>query len=150
MRHRTPPTIELLAALRDVGADWFDELPDGLDTDLGTHPSAAPKPSTSRSPGSCSPIPTPSSSTRPPPYSIPSAARHTERALAATVQGRTVIAVAHRLHTARDADRIAVMEAGRVTELGRHHELIATKGAYAALWRAWNGATTQDQASDQR
>ena len=66
----------------------------------------------------------------------PSAARHTERALAATVQGRTVIAVAHRLHTARDADRIAVMEAGRITELGDHHELSTADGAYAALWRS--------------
>ena len=69
----------------------------------------------------------------------PTAARHTERALAATVRGRTVIAVAHRLHTARDADRIAVMEAGRITELGSHHELTAAAGAYAALWHTWKG-----------
>ncbi len=42
------------------------------------------------------------------------------------------------------------MEDGRITELGRHNELIATKTTYAVLWQAWNGATTQDQASDQR
>jgi ABC-type multidrug transport system ATPase subunit len=79
----------------------------------------------------------------------PSAARRTEQAIAATIRGRTIIAVAHRLQTARDADRIAVMEDGRITELGRHNELIATKTSYAALWRAWNGATTQNQANDQ-
>jgi ATP-binding cassette, subfamily C, bacterial len=69
----------------------------------------------------------------------PTSARHTERALAAAADGRTVVAVAHRLHTARDADRIAVMEDGRVTELGSHDELLATKASYAALWRAWAG-----------
>ena len=74
----------------------------------------------------------------------PTTARHTERALAATVQGRTVVAVAHRLHTARDADRIAVMEAGRITELGDHHELSTADGAYAALWRSWRGDGTDD------
>ncbi|MDN5762860.1 MAG: hypothetical protein L0H41_11145 [Microlunatus sp.] len=69
---------------------------------------------------------------------------HSERALAATLQGRTVISVAHRLHTARDADLIAVMDAGRITELGTHHQLTATDGAYAALWQAWTGHTTDE------
>lgn len=44
----------------------------------------------------------------------PRTARHTERALAAVMRGRTVIAIAHRLHTAHDADRVAVMENGRL------------------------------------
>lgn len=67
----------------------------------------------------------------------PSSARHLERSLAAVVEGRTVVAIAHRLHTAHDADRVAVVEDGRVTELGTHDELLDRGGAYAALWRAW-------------
>ncbi|WP_436497909.1 ABC transporter ATP-binding protein [Actinokineospora sp. HUAS TT18] len=67
----------------------------------------------------------------------PTTARHTERSLGAVLAGRTVIAIAHRLHTAHDADRVAVVEAGRVTELGPHDELVAAGGSYAALWRSW-------------
>jgi ABC-type multidrug transport system fused ATPase/permease subunit len=67
----------------------------------------------------------------------PRAARHLERSLAAVVSGRTVVAIAHRLHTAHDADRVAVVEGGRVRELGSHDELIAADGSYAALWRSW-------------
>ncbi|MGL4175810.1 MAG: ABC transporter ATP-binding protein, partial [Dermatophilaceae bacterium] len=55
----------------------------------------------------------------------PRAARHLERSLAAVVTGRTVVAIAHRLHTAHDADRVAVVEDGRVTELGSHSDLLA-------------------------
>ncbi len=79
----------------------------------------------------------------------PTSARRTEQALAATIHGRTIIAVAHRLQTARDADRIAVMEDGRITELGSHHELIDNGTSYAALWLAWSGPAAQDQPNDQ-
>ena len=55
----------------------------------------------------------------------PGAARHLQRSLAAVVTGRTVIAIAHRLHTASDADRVAVVADGRVSELSSHEELLA-------------------------
>lgn len=67
----------------------------------------------------------------------PRAARHLERSLAAVVEGRTVVAIAHRLHTAHDADRVAVVEEGVVSELGSHDELLERDGSYAALWRSW-------------
>jgi ABC-type multidrug transport system fused ATPase/permease subunit len=67
----------------------------------------------------------------------PRSARHLERSLAAVVEGRTVVAIAHRLHTAHDADRVAVVEDGRISELGSHDELLAVGGSYAALWSAW-------------
>ena len=67
----------------------------------------------------------------------PRAARHLERSLASVLTGRTVVAIAHRLHTAHDADRVAVVEDGLLQELGTHDELIASNGAYAALWESW-------------
>jgi ABC-type multidrug transport system fused ATPase/permease subunit len=70
----------------------------------------------------------------------PATARHTEQALAAVLAGRTVVAIAHRLQTAHDADRVAVMDAGVVTELGTHEQLVAAGGTYAALWHSWHAA----------
>ena len=68
----------------------------------------------------------------------PRTARSIEGSVHALLAGRTVIAIAHRLHTAHDADRVAVVEDGLVTELGSHQELVAEGGAYAALWESWS------------
>ncbi len=69
----------------------------------------------------------------------PRAARHLERSLSAVLHGRTVVAVAHRLHTSHDADRVAVVDAGLISEIGTHDELVARSGEYAALWHSWHG-----------
>ncbi|NUR94557.1 MAG: ABC transporter ATP-binding protein [Kribbellaceae bacterium] len=68
----------------------------------------------------------------------PRTARRTEQSLAGVLRGRTVIAIAHRLQTAHDADRIAVMEAGKLVELGTHDELVRANQVYGRLWRAWH------------
>ena len=60
-----------------------------------------------------------------------------ERALAAVVAGRTVITIAHRLSTAERADRVVVMDAGRVVEVASHDELVAQGERYARLWASW-------------
>ena len=68
----------------------------------------------------------------------PNAARTLESSLERVLEGRTVVAIAHRLHTAQDADRIAVVQAGRIVELGSHDELVASGGEYSALWTSWH------------
>jgi ATP-binding cassette, subfamily B, bacterial len=59
-----------------------------------------------------------------------------QRALAGLGRGRTVVTIAHRLSTVRDADTIVVLEAGRVRETGSHAQLVAAGGAYAGLLAA--------------
>jgi ABC-type multidrug transport system fused ATPase/permease subunit len=65
------------------------------------------------------------------------AAKHLEASLGSVLRGRTVIAIAHRLQTAHDADLIAVIDDGQIKEWGSHEELLKAKGPYAELWRSW-------------
>ena len=60
-----------------------------------------------------------------------------ERALDVLLEGRTAIIIAHRLSTAIRADRLAVVENGRITELGSHDELVALGGHYAQMYETW-------------
>ncbi|MFE8914208.1 ABC transporter ATP-binding protein [Streptomyces globisporus] len=69
-------------------------------------------------------------------------ARVLERSAEAALAGRTALIVAHRLTQAVAADRVVVLEAGRVVESGPHDELRDADGPYAALWRAWSGSRT--------
>lgn len=62
-----------------------------------------------------------------------------QRSLERITRERTTIAIAHRLSTVRNADRIYVLEAGRIAESGTHDELLAAEGAYAMLWRVQTG-----------
>ncbi|ANJ27122.1 hypothetical protein [Agromyces aureus] len=59
-------------------------------------------------------------------------------------EGRTTLIVAHRLSQAASADRIVVMDRGRICEQGTHAGLVAAGRSYARLWAAWIGARTSD------
>jgi len=63
-----------------------------------------------------------------------------QRSLERISKGRTTIAIAHRLSTVRNADRIYVLEGGRVAEAGTHAELLAIDGVYAGLWKVQTGS----------
>jgi ABC-type multidrug transport system fused ATPase/permease subunit len=136
---------QVRAALLAVDAwGWAEELPDGLDTELGSgnlslSPAQAQQLALARLV-----IADPHTLVLDEATSLidPQAARNLERSLAAVLEGRTVVAIAHRLFSAHDADRVAVVEDGRIAELGSHDELVAAGGVYAALWRSWHGDRT--------
>jgi len=70
-----------------------------------------------------------------------------QRSLDLITAERTTLVIAHRLSTVRHADRIVVMEQGRIVESGRHEQLIAADGAYANLWRVQAGLRSGERLS---
>ena len=133
---------DIWAALAAVDADeWVRALPDGLDEVVGSGGRALTAAQAQQVALARLVLADPHTLVLDEATSLidPRAARHLERSLAAVLEGRTVIAIAHRLFSAHDADRVAVVEDGRLTELGSHDELVDAGGSYAALWRSWNG-----------
>ena len=120
---------------------WVDDLPDGLDTVVGSGGRAVTAAQAQQIALARLVLADPHTLVLDEATSLidPRAARHLERSLAAVLEGRTVIAIAHRLFSAHDADRVAVVEDGRISELGSHDELVEAGGSYAALWDSWHG-----------
>ncbi|MFI7611695.1 ABC transporter ATP-binding protein [Nonomuraea terrae] len=135
---------EVRSALAVVGAlEWATALPDGLDTVVGegghelttaqaqqlalarlvlVNPPIAVLDEATAEAGSLG-------------------ARTLEEAAAAATRGRTTLIVAHRLTQAATADRVVVLEHGRIVEEGTHQDLLAAGGRYVELWRAWEAHT---------
>lgn len=132
--------IEVEDALRAVGADFAFSLPDGLDTEIGdsghrlspmedqllalarvqlADPDLVVLDEATAEAGS-------------------SGARALEAAAAKVLDGRAGLVIAHRLNQAQHADRVVVMEHGRIAEQGTHDELVSAGARYAELWEAWN------------
>lgn len=131
----------LLESLAAVDAlEWVEALPDGLDTRVGSGGLALGPAQAQQLALARLVLADPHTLVLDEATSLidPRSARHLERSLAAVLHGRTVIAIAHRLFTAHDADRVAVVEDGVISEIGSHDDLIAADGSYAALWHSWH------------
>ncbi|NYI04366.1 ABC transporter ATP-binding protein [Allostreptomyces psammosilenae] len=131
---------DLRTALDRVGAlDWARALPDGLDTVVGEGAhrltvTQAQQLALARLVLADPPVAILDEATA---EAGSAGARVLETAAARALEGRTGLVVAHRLTQAATADRVVVMEAGRIVESGSHAELVAAGGRYAALWEAW-------------
>jgi len=140
----TPEEIENCLASVDA-LEWAKALPQGLETELGTTgfsltPAQAQQLALARLV-----LANPHTLVLDEATALldPRAARHLERSMSAVMSGRTVIAIAHRLHTAHDADRVCVVVDGKIAELGTHDELVALNGQYASLWRSWRNESQE-------
>lgn len=131
----------ITAALRTVGAEWAFDLPDGLETEVGDG-------GTRLSPVEEQSLALARLVLADPDFAIldeataeaGSAGAHVlERSARAALRGRGALVVAHRLSQAESADRVVVMEHGRIVEEGTHADLVALGGRYARLWEAWSG-----------
>ena len=131
---------EVWNALAAVDAEaWAKELPEGLETIVGSGgyrllPAQAQQLALSRLVLADPPTLILDEATS---LLDQQAAKHLEASLGAVLRGRTVIAIAHRLQTAHDADLIDVIDDGQIKEWGSHEELLKAKGPYAELWRSW-------------
>jgi ATP-binding cassette, subfamily B, bacterial len=133
---------EVFAALDAVGAlDRFAGLPEGLDTEVqerGSRLSAGEKQLVSLARAALADpavlvLDEATSSLDPGTEAL------VEAAMVALTEGRTVVLIAHRLSTAERADRVAVVDGGRLVEVGSHPDLVAQGGRYADLYRSWSG-----------
>ncbi|MBY3989579.1 ABC transporter ATP-binding protein [Rhodococcus fascians] len=132
---------DMEAALRTVLAgDWFDLLPDGLDTRIGDagHP---------LTPMQAQQLALARVVLADPPVAIldeatadagSAGASLLERSADAALEGRSALIVAHRLGQARRADRILLMDNGKIVEEGSHEALMESGGEYGQLWEAWS------------
>ncbi|HYH48520.1 MAG TPA: ABC transporter ATP-binding protein [Acidimicrobiia bacterium] len=131
---------DLMAALDLVGArGWVKDLDDGLDTvveegGLRLTPTQAQQLALARLALANPPVAVLDEATA---EAGSAGARLLERAVDRVASGRTTIVVAHRLTQAVAADRVVVLDRGRVVETGTHKQLVAAGGRYAALWAAW-------------
>jgi ATP-binding cassette subfamily C protein len=132
---------ELATALERVGAlAWVRDLPDGLDTVVGDGgyqltAERAQQLALARIVLADHPIVILDEATA---ESGSTGARALETAAAAALEGRTALVIAHRLTQAAAADRVIVLEGGRIVEQGAHADLVSGDGPYAALWSAWS------------
>ena len=130
----------VLAALERVGADWVEQLPHGVDTVVGRlgirlSPAQAQQVALARALLADPPVIILDEATA---EAGSSGATALDRAAAEVVRGRTALVVAHRLSQVTMADEVAVMEGGRIVEVGAPEQLRQSDGPFAALWRVWS------------
>ena len=140
LAHPDAPDEEVVQALDEIGElERFESLPDGIHTDVQTR-------GVRLSAGERQLVGIARVALADPAVIVldeatssldPATEAAVERALAAVAAGRTVITIAHRLSTAERADRVVVMDAGRVVEVASHDELVEQGERYARLWASW-------------